>query len=124
MFRSRHPALLMALLATAEAFGQAAKTTASSDLAPSAQKAIKLAQTGHCEEAVPALKRASLRLADQALKRSAAFAGVRCTMLLNQADTAVDFLRLLNRQFPNDPEVLYLSVHTYSDLSTRAAQQL
>jgi tetratricopeptide (TPR) repeat protein len=45
-------------------------------------------------------------------------------MLLNQVDAAVDFLRLLNREFPNDPEVLSLSVHTYSDLSTKAAQQL
>ena len=31
---------------------------------------------------------------------------------------------MLNREFPNDPEVLFLSVHTYSDLSTKAAQQL
>jgi tetratricopeptide (TPR) repeat protein len=30
----------------------------------------------------------------------------------------------LSHEFPNDPEVLSLSVHTYSDLSTRAAQQL
>ena len=45
-------------------------------------------------------------------------------MLLNQMDAAVDFLRLLNHEFPNDPEVLALSVHTFSDLSTRAAEQL
>src|SRR5256885_4644187 len=37
---------------------------------------------------------------------------------------SLDFLYLLNREFPRDPEVLYVSVHTYSDLSTRAAQQL
>jgi tetratricopeptide (TPR) repeat protein len=45
-------------------------------------------------------------------------------MLLNQTEAALDFLRLLNHEFPKDPEVLSLSVHTYSDLSTRAAQQL
>lgn len=45
-------------------------------------------------------------------------------MLINQTEAAVDFLRLLNHEFPNNPEVLSLSVHTYSDLSTRAAQQL
>jgi len=39
-------------------------------------------------------------------------------------DTATEFLRGLARDFPRDPEVLYLSVHTYSDLSTRAAQEL
>jgi tetratricopeptide (TPR) repeat protein len=30
----------------------------------------------------------------------------------------------LNHDFPGDPEVLYLAVHTYSDLSTRASAQL
>jgi tetratricopeptide (TPR) repeat protein len=45
-------------------------------------------------------------------------------MLINQTGAAVDFLQMLNREFPNDPEVLFLSVHTYSDLSTKAAQQL
>ena len=88
------------------------------------QRAIKLAQTGHCEEAVPALKRASQTTADKTMKRTAAFAGVRCAMLINQTSAAIDFLQMLNREFPGDPEVLFLSVHTYSDLSTKAAQQL
>jgi tetratricopeptide (TPR) repeat protein len=100
------------------AFGQATKPA---PVGP--QRAIELAQSGHCEEAMLALKRAS-QTADKATKRTAAFAGVRCAMLINQTDAALAFLRLLNRQFPGDPEVLSLSVHTYSDLSTRAAQQL
>jgi tetratricopeptide (TPR) repeat protein len=124
MFRRRYSVLALALVMLAQAFGQATKPVPASDAASSAQRAVKLAQTGHCEEAVPALKRASPRIADKSLKRTAAFAGVRCAMLLNQTDVAIDFLRLLNREFPNDPEVLALSVHTYSDLSTRAAQQL
>jgi tetratricopeptide (TPR) repeat protein len=45
-------------------------------------------------------------------------------MLINQTGAAVDFLQMLNREFPGDPEVLFVSVHTYSDLSTKAAQQL
>lgn len=88
------------------------------------QKAIKLAQSGHCEQAAQALKRASQQAPDKATKRTAAFAGVRCAMLINHTGEAVDFLQVLNREFPGDPEVLYLSVHTYSDLSTKAAQQL
>jgi len=119
MFESPGLVLFMALLAVAEVFGQVAKP------APlTAQHAIKLAQTGHCEEAVPALKRASQAAADKTIKRTAAFAGVRCAMLINQTSAAVDFLQMLNREFPGDPEVLFLSVHTYSDLSTKAAQQL
>ena len=31
---------------------------------------------------------------------------------------------ILNREFPNDPEVLYLATHLFSDLSIRASQQL
>src|SRR6266496_5326991 len=117
MFKPRFSILPLALLTAG--FGQATKP------APiGLQRAIKLAQSGHCEEAVPALKRASQSAADKSMKRTAAFAGVRCAMLLNQTDAAVNFLTSLNREFPHDPEVLSLSVHTYSDLSTRAAQQL
>jgi len=58
------------------------------------------------------------------VRRTAGLAGIRCAMVLNQSDPAVELLRMLNREFPRDPEVLYVSVHTYSDLSTRAAQQL
>ncbi len=58
------------------------------------------------------------------MRRTAGLAGIRCAMVLNQSDPAVELLRMLNREFPRDLEVLYVSVHTYSDLSTRSAQQL
>ena len=45
-------------------------------------------------------------------------------MSLDQTSAAVDFIQMLNRDFPKDPEVLYLTVHTYSDLSLRASQAL
>jgi tetratricopeptide (TPR) repeat protein len=122
--RPRYPLLLLFFVPVAVALGQTSRQIPARELASSAQRAIKFAQTGHCEQAVPELKRASQRVADKAVRRTAAFAGVRCAMLLNQEDAAIDFLRLLNHEFPNDPEVLSLSVHTYSDLSTRAAQQL
>ena len=122
IFRLRYSALLLAFATLA--LGQSAKPAAPSEAAPGAQKLIKLAQTGHCEEALPALRRATPRLSDKAEKRTAAFAGVRCAMLLDQPEAALDFLRVLNHDFRGDPEVLALSVHTFSDLSTRAAQQL
>src|SRR4029078_10018214 len=34
------------------------------------------------------------------------------------------FIRLLTRQFRKDPDVLFVIVHAYSDLSTRTAQDL
>jgi tetratricopeptide (TPR) repeat protein len=45
-------------------------------------------------------------------------------MTSDNRDIAVSTLQWLNREFPNDPEVLYVSTHAYSDLSTRAAQDL
>src|SRR3954470_3098614 len=110
--------LILPLAFLAPAFCQATKPAL---VGP--QEAIRLAQSGRCEEAVPALKKA-LQTAAKSTKRAAAFAGVRCAMLINQRGSAVDFLQTLNREFPGDPEVLYVSVHTYSDLSTRAAQEL
>jgi tetratricopeptide (TPR) repeat protein len=44
--------------------------------------------------------------------------------LLQQEDSLLDLLRVLNQHFPHDPEVLYVTVHAYSDLSSRAAQEL
>lgn len=85
---------------------------------------MSLAQSGRCKEALPLLKQAKLQARDQDLKRRIGFAGVRCAMFAQQPDAAEDFLRLLNREFPHDPEVLYLSVHTYSDLASRAAADL
>ena len=117
MFRSRFFVLPLVFLTAA--FCQATKPA---PIGP--ERAIKLAQSGHCEEALPALKRASQTAADRSTKRTAAFAGVRCAMLINQTNAVLDFLQMLNRDFPGDSEVLYLSVHTYSDLSTKAAQQL
>src|SRR5947209_8658874 len=119
MLESPGLVLFIMLLVVAECSGQAAKPASLT-----AQHAIKLAQNGRCEEAVPALKRASQITIDKRIKRAAAFAGVRCAMLIDQTGTAVDLLQMLNREFPHDPEVLFLSVHTYSDLSTKAAQKL
>jgi tetratricopeptide (TPR) repeat protein len=129
MFRPRHTVLLCGLLggAAAALFAQAsgaAAGAASSSSSSSAERAVSLAQSGHCREALALLKQAKLRVADPDLKRSIGFAGVRCAMLADQPEVAEGFLLQLNRQFPHDPEVLYLSVHTYSDLSSRAAADL
>jgi tetratricopeptide (TPR) repeat protein len=101
---------------------QAAKTLAA-DSAAVGKRAVNLAKSGHCKEALPLLKK-SAQVEDKDLKREVGFAGVRCAMFADQPDAAIDFLRSLNRAFPHDPDVLYLSVHTYSDLSTRASAEL
>jgi len=92
--------------------------------APSGKQAVNLAKAGHCKEALPGLKRAAQHDADAALKRDVGFAGVRCAMAIGETEAAVDLLRFLKREFPRDPDVLYVAVHTYSDLSTRASLEL
>ena len=49
---------------------------------------------------------------------------VRCAVYLNYPDSAADFVRALKKQFPRDPEVLYVAVHVFSDLSIRSSQEL
>ena len=89
-----------------------------------AKRALSLAEHGNCKEALPVLRRVTSRLQDKELKRNAGLATVRCAMTLGHADAAVDAIQLLNREFPHDPEVLYVTTHAYSDLATRASLDL
>jgi|HubBroStandDraft_6_1064221.scaffolds.fasta_scaffold11963_3 tetratricopeptide (TPR) repeat protein len=102
---------------------QSSPKTAPADT-PSAQKGLSLAETGHCREALPILKKTAPLAPDKQLKLKAGLATVRCGLSLNQIDAAVSALLWLNREFPTDPDVLYVTTHAYSDLSTRAALQL
>jgi len=85
---------------------------------------LSLAEVGQCQEAVPSLEADYGRVADPQLKRLMGVDAARCAMALDQPFKAVEFLRRLDRDFPNDPDVLYLSTHVYSDLSTRASERL
>lgn len=116
--------LFLALFPGSQTLAQSPKKASQMDFSSAADHAASLAKTGHCTEALPILKKSAPHLTDKPLIRRAGFAGVRCAMMLNQNDQAVDFLRWLNRELPHDPEVLYLSVHTYSDLSMRASGEL
>ena len=92
--------------------------------ANASKHALELAKDGHCREAVPLLKKSVSQSSDKDFSHTAGLAGLRCAMVTNQFEAAQDFLRTLVREFPSDPEVLYAEVHTYSDLATRASQQL
>jgi len=83
-----------------------------------------LAEGGQCKDALPYLEKDYPRVSEPQLKRVLGTDAVRCNMVLNRPDSAVDFIRLLSRDFTDDPEVLYLSSQLYSELSTRASQRL
>jgi Tfp pilus assembly protein PilF len=88
------------------------------------EKAISLAEQGHCGESISALKHAMAATVPAEVRKQAGVLGVRCSLALNDRDSADEFIRLLTRQFPKDPDVLFVIVHAYSDLSTRTAQDL
>src|SRR6266404_2609772 len=115
---------LFAFIASVTQAQVAKKPAAAADSSVVAGRGAKLAETGHCAEAMPLLKKSFPQTSNKDLKLKIGFDAVRCAMTLNQADLAVDFLRLLNREFPRAPEVLYLTVHIYSDLSLHASQEL
>jgi Tfp pilus assembly protein PilF len=90
---------------------------------PAAEHAASLAESGRCAEALPQLSK-SAHIADKELQKRIGLDGVRCATALQEQEALQEFLRMLSRQFPHDPEVLYVMTHAYSDLSTRAAREL
>jgi len=94
------------------------------DTSSAAERGISLATKGRCREALPVLKKASAHLADKRLRYRVLMSTARCAMSLDQTQTAVEALLALNRDFPHDPDVLYSSTHVYSELASRAAQEL
>jgi tetratricopeptide (TPR) repeat protein len=89
-----------------------------------AKQALALAQKGRCREALPLLKRFTSHLSDKQLKYQSAMATARCALSLDQTETAVNALLLLNREFPRDPQVLYTTTHFYAEMASRASQEL
>jgi predicted Zn-dependent protease len=89
-----------------------------------ADRAINLAATGNCREALPALKKVTAQTPSKDLKYRLLMATARCAMSLERTQTAVEALLDLDRGFPHDPEVLYMSTHFYSELASRASQEL
>ena len=87
-------------------------------------KAIALAEQGHCRESLSPLKQAMTGQAAAETRKQAGVLGVRCSLAVDDRDSAIDFIHQLNRQFKQDPDVLFVIVHAYSDLSTRTAQEL
>ena len=100
----------------------AATPGAGSGLSPN--KALALAEQGRCQESISALKRAMTGQVPAETRKKAGIVGLRCSLTLDDRDSTVDFIRLLNKQFARDPDVLFILVHAYSDLSTRTAQDL
>lgn len=86
-------------------------------------QALDLADHGRCAEALPALKRAA-QAADKQLSYRAALTGARCAMTLQRSGDALEFLAVLARKFPDDPEAAYNSARYLSQLANQSAEHL
>jgi Flp pilus assembly protein TadD len=85
---------------------------------------ISLAESGDCKAATPFLETDYPRLNDPRLRRVIGLDAAQCATAADEPYRAITYLQWLNRDFPNDPDVLYFMAHVFSDLSTRASQQL
>ncbi|HMD98203.1 MAG TPA: tetratricopeptide repeat protein [Terriglobia bacterium] len=85
---------------------------------------LSLAESGRCQEALPYLEKDYGRAPEVSMKRALGVDALRCAMSVNDSDQALSLVRSLDRDFSGDPDVLYLSSHIYSSLSTRASQRL
>jgi len=92
--------------------------------ASEAQRATTLAESGHCAEAMPLLKKSIRQTSDHDLKKRIGLDGLHCAMTHDTPYDSLDFLSVLSRDFPHDPEVLYAATHAYSDLSLHSSQDL
>ena len=123
---SRRALLVVAsfLLLVALSDAQPAKKASAASPASDAGRAVNLAETGRCSQAIPLLKKAIHQTTDNELKKRIGLDGLRCAMTRNTPYEALEFLAVLSRDFPRDPEVLYAATHAYSDLSMSASQTL
>jgi predicted Zn-dependent protease len=124
MRRGKLAGLLAILAASGMIAAQTPRKAPPPDSAAVAQQALALAEQGRCKEALPMLARAVPRLSDKQLLYRAAMGQARCAMAREDTPVAVSALMLLKREFPNDPEVLFVCVHYFSQLAMRTSQEL
>jgi len=103
---------------------QQSKGAVTSRPALSPEKAVSLAEQGRCAESISGLKHSMSSTVPTEVRKQAGVLGVRCSLAMDDRDSTDEFIRQLTRQFPKDPDVLFVIVHAYSDLSTRTAQDL
>jgi len=94
------------------------------DPAVSVKRAISLVEEGRCQEALPVLEHALPRLTDKQLRYNGGMAEARCAMALDRDSVVIDAIQHLRREFPDDPEVLYVTVHYFGELAMKTSQEL
>jgi tetratricopeptide (TPR) repeat protein len=116
--------LALVLSADTHSFSQLSKKPPQSAKTDSAVKAAALAESGHCVEAWPLLRRSIRQAAGRDMQKRLGLDGLHCAMTHDAPYDSLEFLDVLVQEFPHDPEVLYAATHAFSDLSLRTSQDL
>jgi len=128
LFPSGSLALISLAFLTASAFAQAppspSPASSSSSVASPVGRGIDLAAKGRCEEALALLKKFTAGLTVKELKYRALMATIRCAMKLRDDRTTADTLFDMKREFPEDPEVLYMTSQFFLGIAEGASQEL
>lgn len=88
------------------------------------EQGIDLAAKGACDEALPLLKKLTPRVNVKELKYRAFMATVRCSMKQRDDRTTADTLFEMRLEFPEDPEVLYMTSQFFLGIAEGASQAL
>jgi len=90
---------------------------------PEAERGLQLARSGHCDEALPLLKRQADAAAKQ-LRYKVQLATAHCAIKRRDGQASVTALLALKHDFPNDPEVLYLTSQVFLQIAETASEDL
>lgn len=117
-------------LLTAPALAQAPASPSSTEhssrvgQASPVERGIDLAAKGRCEEALPLLKKFTTDVKEKQVKYRALMATVRCAMNRKEDHTTANALFDLKRDYPEDPEVLYMTTQFFLGIAEQASQEL
>jgi len=87
-------------------------------------RAIDLASKGNCEDALPMLRKSTAAIQQRDLKYKALMATVPCAMKSQDDQTVTNAFFELKRDFPADPEVLYMISQFFLGVAENASQEL
>lgn len=124
VFRFVAMGLVLSGVISLPSHGQSQKPATHAAAGSEADRAIGLAEGGNCDQALPLLKKAMRQPGGEELKKRIGLNGLRCAMVHSVPYDALEFLSVMIRQFPRDPEILYAATHAFSDLSLRTSQDL
>ena len=87
------------------------------------QRGLALAAQGSCDEATPLLKQLPAD-AGKEIKYKVEMATARCAMRRRDGQATVSALMVLKHDFPQDPEVLYLTTQVFLQIAESASSDL